>query len=102
MYSFLCIIQNVYSLIMTYCKVEKSCTIKHTCSCVYCYYTINLDKGNCILLSKKHYCSCKPSRSGQKELKKKKINATLRNQPPKHCTNDSEHKMNHCVRTILL
>jgi len=56
---------------MTYYKVETCCTIKHALSCVYCYYTItSLDKVNCILLGKKHYCSCKPSRRGQEELSK--------------------------------
>jgi hypothetical protein len=70
MYSFLCIVRNVYSLIMTYCKVETYCTIKRTLSCVHYYYTITtLDKVNYIL-SKKHYCSCKPSRSGHEELRK--------------------------------
>jgi len=93
MYSFLCIIQNVYSLMMTYYKVEACCIITHTLRCVYCYYTITtLDKANCILLGKKHYCSCKPSRSRQEGLRKNE----------RHCTNDSEHKMNHCVRTTLL
>jgi hypothetical protein len=93
MYSFLCIIQNVYSMLMTHYKVEICCTIKHTSNCVYCYYTVtNLDKVNCILLGEKHYCTCTPSRSGQEGLRKNEH----------RCANDSEHKMNHCVRTILL
>jgi len=77
MYSFFCIIQNVYSLIMTYYKVETCCTIKHTLSGVYCYYTVTtLDKVNCILLGKKHYCSCKSLHGvGRKDLEK--MNTTV-------------------------
>jgi len=54
---------------MTYYKVETCCTIKHRLSCVYCYNTVTtLDKVNCILLGKKHYCN--PSQSGQEGLEK--------------------------------
>jgi hypothetical protein len=77
MYSFLCIIQTEYSMIKTYYKVETGRTIKHTLSCDYYYYTITtLDKVNCILSGKKHYCYCKPSRSGQEGLRKNESHFT--------------------------